>query len=195
MNVLWGIDYGKKRSGNTVICERQEKEVHFFQAEKNKDADQFILSMIREAPPDRIFIDAPLSLPGAFYDETRYNDFFFRQCDQQIGGMSPMFLGGLTARAIRLKSIVSRMNIPMMEAYPGGLSRHLKLKDYGYRRGKEKIGDCADIILESAQLELDKSLILSWHHIDALLALVTAIRHEQGLSFTYGNKDEGLVYI
>jgi len=195
MNVLWGIDYGKKHSGNTVICERRGKEVRFFQAEKNKDADRFILDRLRGSPPLRIFIDAPLSLPGAFCDESRYDDFFFRQCDQQIRGMSPMFLGGLTARAIRLKSIVSGMDIPMMEAYPGGLSRQLKLKDYGYRRGKEKLGECADIILESAQLDVDTNLILSWHHIDALLALVTAIRHEQGLSYTYGNPDEGLVYI
>lgn len=195
MNVLWGIDYGKKRSGNTVICERRGKEVRFFQAEKNKDADRFILDRIQESPPDRIFMDAPLSLPGAFYDESRYDNFFFRQCDQQIGGMSPMFLGGLTARAIRLKSIVSGMDIPMMEAYPGGLARQLKLKDYGYRRGKEKLGECAGIIMESAQLDVDTNLILSWHHIDALLALVTAIRHEQGLSYTYGNPDEGLVYI
>jgi len=195
MSVLWGVDYGKKLTGNTVICERREKEISFFKAEKNKDADRFIINRIGESSPDRIFIDAPLSLPGAYYDEKRYDDFFFRQCDQQIRGMSPMFLGGLTARAIRLKSIVSAMNIPLMEAYPGGLSRQLKLKDYGYRRGKEKLEACAAIIMESAQLELDNRQIHSWHHIDALLALVTAIRHEQGLSYTFGDPDEGLVYI
>ena len=49
--------------------------------------------------------------------------------------------------------------------------------------------------MESAQLEVDKTRILSWHHLDALLALVTAIRHEQGLSFTYGDPEEGLVNI
>jgi len=192
---LWGIDYGKKLSGNTVICQRKGQSVRFFRAGKNKDADKFILERIRESSPHRIFIDAPLSLPGAFYDEKRYDDFFFRRCDQQIGAMSPMFLGGLTARAIRLKSIVSGMRIDLMETYPKGLARQLKLKNSGYRKGKENLVACAEGIMESTKLDLDTAHILSWHHIDALLALITAIRHEQGLSFTYGNPDEGLVYI
>jgi predicted nuclease with RNAse H fold len=195
MAVLWGIDYGKKLSGNTVICEKRDHSVQFFRALRDRDADRFILELAGQNPPKHIFIDAPLTLPGAYYDNNRYGSFFFRQCDQELSAMSPMFLGALTARAIRLKSLLSKMNLHMKEAYPKALARHLKLPQHGYRRGRENIGVCADVIMESSKLMVAKADLLTWHHVDALLALVTAVRYEQKLSYTFGDPDEGLVYL
>ena len=195
MSLLWGIDFGKKFSGNTVICYRSGSRVGFYQAEKNRDADRFILEKIKSQQPDYIFIDAPLSLPGAFHDPASYNDYFFRRCDQQLGAMSPMFLGGMTARAIRLKNEITAWGIEFRETYPKALALQLKLKDCGYRRGKENIGLCCDRIMESSNLVFDKKPIVSWHHLDALLAMISAIRYEQKLSLTFGDKSEGTIHI
>jgi len=195
MATLWGIDYGKKLSGNTVICIKSGSRVEFFQAEKNRDADRFILEQVPRHLPKRIFIDAPLTLPGAYYDPQNYNDYFFRLCDQQLGAMSPMFLGGLTARAIRMKDLLADMDIALMETYPKALAGQLRLKQMGYRRGKENLEQCSASIMETSNLSFEKASVQSWHHLDALLALVSAIRHEQKLSYTYGHPEEGQIYI
>jgi len=195
MAPLWGIDYGKKRSGNTVICVKKGSTIEFLKAEKDRDADRFILEQADRHSPKRIFIDAPLTLPGAYYNQQVYNDFFFRQCDQQLGAMSPMFLGGLTARAIRLKNILTSMNIELIETYPKALAGQLRLKQCGYRRGKENMKRCCENIMESSNLSFDPSLVISWHHCDALLALVSALRYEQELAYTFGDAQEGQIYI
>ncbi|MBS3806633.1 MAG: hypothetical protein KGY60_03950 [Bacteroidales bacterium] len=195
MATLWGIDYGKKLSGNTVICIKKGSGIEFLKAEKDQDADRFILEQIEHHTPRRIFIDAPLTLPGAYYDNQAYDDFFFRQCDQQLGAMSPMFLGGLTARAIRLKNLLSAMNIELRETYPKALASQLRLKKCGYRRGKENLDHCCERIMESSDLYFDKTSVISWHHLDALLALISAFRHEQKLSYTFGDPGEGQIHI
>ena len=195
METLWGIDYGKKLSGNTVICERDNRKIHFYQAENNRDADQFILDHIQKHPPRLIFIDAPLTLPGAYHHPERYDNYFFRRCDLELGAMSPMFLGGLTARAIRLKSLAEKEGIGMKETYPKALARKMGLQEHGYRRGKENMEACIALIEESAALKVNKADIRSWHHFDALLALVSGIRYEQRLGYSFGDTKEGLIYI
>lgn len=195
MATLWGIDFGKKLSGNTVICIRKGSDLKFLKAEKNQDADRFILEQIYHHTPGRIFIDAPLSLPGAYFDNQAYDNYFFRQCDQQLGAMSPMFLGGLTARAIRLKNMLLSMDIDLKETYPKALATQLRLKQCGYRKGKENLERCCETIMESSNLHFDVSSVVSWHHLDALLALVSAVRHEQKLSYTFGDPREGQIHI
>jgi len=100
---LWGVDYGKKLSGNTVVCKKQAMSVRFFQAEKRQDADAFLLDLMWQESPEQIFIDAPLSLPGVYCDGKNYDNYFFRRCDQQLGAMSPMFLGGVNCAGHELK--------------------------------------------------------------------------------------------
>ena len=192
--LIWGIDYGKKLSGNTVICEKRHEQLAFFKAPKNKDADLFILQTIEDRKPGLIFIDAPLSLPGVYADKKNYDNYFYRMCDKQLGAMSPMFLGGLTARAIRLKNTIEKMGIEIKETYPKTLAKQFKLKKCGYRLGKENIEKCADILDKTSLIEVDKKQMLSWHHFDALLALLSAVRYYRGLHYTYGSKEEGLIY-
>ena len=61
---LFGIDYGSKLAGTTVIGLLENQIVQLFASQKKKDADQFILQQIKERQPNTIFIDAPLSLPN-----------------------------------------------------------------------------------------------------------------------------------
>jgi len=191
---IWGIDYGKKFSGNTVICEKQREQLQYFKATKKQDADQFILRSIEERKPGLIFIDAPLSLPGVYGDNKNYDDYFYRMCDKQLGAMSPMFLGGLTARAIRLKNIIEEIGVEIKETYPKILAKQFNLKTCGYRLDKQNIEKCSELLDRTSLIEIDKKQILSWHHFDALLALLSAVRYYRGLHYTYGSKDEGLIY-
>ena len=191
--VIWGIDFGKKLSGNTVICERSAEELVFLKVDKNKKTDEFIVRNIELRKPSLIFIDAPLSLPGV-YQGKPYKDYFYRTCLQQLIAMSPMFLGGLTARAIQLKDAIEEMGIDIKETYPKALARQLHLEEKGYRLGKENLEACTQIISETSLIEIDKKQILSWHHFDALLALISAIRYNRGLHYSFGDKEEGLIY-
>ena len=191
---IWGIDYGKKLSGNTVICEKKDDYLKYFKAAKNQDADQFILDLMNQHSPVLIFIDAPLSLPGVYHDKTAYDNYFYRFCDRQLGAMSPMFLGGLTARAIRLKDQIEQAGIEIKETYPKTIAKQFKLKDLGYRQNKTNIEMCTEQINQTSLLDIDKKQILSWHHFDALLALLSAIRYKLDLHFTHGHKEEGLIY-
>ena len=192
--LIWGIDYGKKLSGNTVICEKRGEQLVYFKAPKNQDADQFILQTIEDRKPRLIFIDAPLSLPGVYANKKNYDNYFYRMCDKQLGAMSPMFLGGLTARAVRLKNTIEEMGVEIKETYPKTLARQFSLKECGYKLGKENIEKCSELLDQTSLIEIDKKQILSWHHFDALLALLSAVRYFLGLHYTYGSKEEGLIY-
>ncbi len=191
---IWGIDFGKKFSGNTIICEKYEDQLEFIRAGKNQNADEFILQTINKRNPRLIFIDAPLSLPGVYRDNSTYNDFFYRLSDRQLGAMSPMFLGGVAARAIRLKYYIEQKGTEIKETYPKTLAKQFKLKECGYRLDKKNIERCSEILDQTSLIEIDKKQIITWHHFDALLALLSAVRYNLGLHFTYGDKEEGLIY-
>ena len=191
---IWGIDFGKKFSGNTIICEKNKDQLEFIRAGKNQDADKFILQTIEDRNPNLIFIDAPLSLPGVYHDNNIYDDYFYRLCDRQLGAMSPMFLGGLSARAIRLKHNIELKGIEVKETYPKTLAKQFKLKEYGYRLHKRNIEQCSEILDQTSLIEIDKKQIITWHHFDSLLALLSAVRYNLGLHFTHGDKEEGLIY-
>jgi predicted nuclease with RNAse H fold len=195
MEIIWGIDFGKKLSGNTVICEKRGNWLSFYRAIKNEDADQFILQLWEANNPHIVFIDAPLSLPGAYYDSESFDNYFYRTCDMQLQAMSPMFLGGFTARAIKLKDHLISQGVDVRETYPKALAKQLKLNERGYRSGREYINACLERLRETSTIQIDEKEILSWHHFDALLALLAAVRYKNRLHLTYGNDQEGLIYI
>ena len=103
--MIWaGIDYGSKLAGTTCIAWMKEGQLKIIQSAKNQDADEWIITQLDNESIDQIFMDAPLSLPPAFHDPLS-DEFFYRAADRELKAMSPMFLGGLTARAMRLKKI------------------------------------------------------------------------------------------
>jgi len=57
-----GIDYGSKLAGTTAICVKIEGHLDLFQSGKKQDADLFISKIIHQYQPEKVFIDAPLSL-------------------------------------------------------------------------------------------------------------------------------------
>ncbi len=196
MKTFAGIDYGSKLSGNTVIAIFQEDEsIHFETAEKKKDADAFILQVISKYKIEQVFLDAPLSLPGKYLSMPGYEDYFYRTADKELKAMSPMFLGGLTARAMRLKEQLLKLNAATYEVYPGGFVRKFSLGTGIYKKLVPDIPAFLKQLDFIYPMKYNKSDIKTWHHVDALIALISGYRFFQGFHEIHGNINEGVVII
>ncbi len=183
-----GIDFGAKKAGTTVICALQESSWFIRQSSSGIDADTFLEKEIVRLNPDYIFIDAPLSLPRVYSQEFMdpEADFHYRECDRLAGAMSPLFLGGLTARAIRLRSIWESSGIHVLETYPKLMAAELKAVTY-----KKDL----DLFRKTLNQFLDKALpgLQSWHQADACLAWLSGFRYLEGNALVIGDKKEGQI--
>ena len=99
---IFGVDYGSKMAGTTVVAVARERQIDLLQSGRKQDADAWLLETAVAQQPDHIFLDAPLSLPGVYRHLPGRSDYFYREADRELQAMSPMFLGGLTARAMQL---------------------------------------------------------------------------------------------
>jgi len=188
-----GIDYGSKLAGTTVVARAENGKVHFAQSMKNKDADQFILDQLHSVEPLAIFLDAPLSLPAAYFG--RGEDYFYRSADRALKAMSPMFLGGLTARAMRLKQKLIKCGHQVLEVYPGGLARQIGLPKDQYKKQKVHLPAVLNLLTTQIPIKFVKSDLITWHHVDALLACWTGLRYFLGEAESFGNEEEGEIWI
>lgn len=194
---LFGIDYGSKLTGNTVIAIFSDMEVLFLDVDKGVDADNFILNAAKHFKPSKIFMDAPLSLPGVYRHIADCDNYHFRKADMELNAMSPMFLGGLAARAMELKDELEDLEIEVFETYPRILANRLNLKVKGYKGSLLGLKDCRAEVGNrfSGKIQIDLSDIQTWHHLDALLCLMSALNHLQGEGEVYGLQEEGQIYI
>lgn len=191
---LVGIDYGSNLAGTTVVAVWREAEgLQLFQSEKKRPADAFLLDLLPKLDAKQVFLDAPLSLPHVYRrPETADPDFFFRRCDRELKCMSPLFLGGLTARAMKL-----RHNLPaieFVETYPAFHARRLALNDLAYKKETSAI----PAVLDRLQLHFPFALpeaVSDWHQVDALLALLSAVRAARGKAKHFGAADEGVIVV
>ena len=69
-----GVDYGSKLAGTTVAVFVQNGQFNIIQSLKKKNADMMLSGLLEEYAPQDLFIDAPLSLPGALVG--RGEDYF-----------------------------------------------------------------------------------------------------------------------
>lgn len=188
-----GIDYGAKLAGTTAICFEKNGWLHLRQSEKKKDADKFVQHTIEELQPTAVFIDAPLSLPAAYFGKG--DNYFYRECDKRLGGMSPMFLGGLTARAIKLTKSFEQTELPFYETYPAQIVKHFLLdKTEGYKKQKAFLVTFCDV-LEKVCSHKFAVAPSNWHQVDSALAWWAGHRFEKGEVKVYGEEQEGLIYI
>lgn len=192
-----GVDYGSKDSGNTVICYKHGEDMGFKETAKNSDPDPVIIGEAEKMKAEYIFLDAPLSLPKVYYDKSdKERDYFYRKCDRDLGAMSPMFIGGLTARAIRLRQQLEEKGFIVKEVYPSALAELLDLYHHGYQEKTINILRCMDVIASQFHLyNLREEEMPTWHHFDALLALISGGRYLQGVAEGYGNSGEGMIYV
>jgi len=194
--MIAGIDFGSKKAGTTAICIGDEEGTIFeiSQSEKAKDADRFLEEYLKKHDLSSVFIDAPLSLPGVYVNMKGFNDYFYRKCDREIGAMSPMFLGGLTARAIKLKDEWIKRDVQVIEVWPTKLAEISGIEKQTYKKGMDELQNGMDILLENYSINSDQEPG-SWHQFDALLAYVSGLRYLNNNSMKYGDLNEGLIYV
>lgn len=190
--MIVGIDYGSKMAGTTVIAFVQDGRIELITSKKNQDADQMILDFVAEYNPELIGLDAPLSLPGVYTDLEGCSDFFYRASDREVSAMSPMFLGGLTARAMKLKSLL-KDKTQLIEVYPAMAAKTLNLAEFKY---KKKDAEYTKMyrkldgwLSQNHRLELESS-----HQFDALLALYISKRFDSDVASFAGKEEEGFIY-
>ncbi len=195
--VVFGIDYGSKLSGNTVLCIFDHARIHFMSVDKGVDADAFLYKAAEHFKPERLAIDAPLSLPGVYFGLEGCSNYHFREADLELNAMSPMFLGGLTARAMQLSERFRALGIDVFETYPRALSRQFELAEIGYQASKLGLSACKLKIraLLNPAISIDLSEIVDWHHFDALLALMSCLNCVAGTQKVYGRPDEGQIFV
>ncbi len=195
--VVFGVNLGSRLSGNTVICIFNFGKIHFMQVDKDVDADAFILKAVQHFKPEHVFIDAPLSLPGKYRSLEKCDNFHFRKADLELKTMSPMFLGGLTARAMELKESIEALTIPVFETCPRKMASFMGLEAMGYKTGKLALSHCRSALKSkmNPSILLDCSEISTWHHLDALLATMSALNLVSGQEKVFGDKTEGCIYV
>jgi uncharacterized protein len=192
--VIAGVDYGAKLSGNTAVAVLKKGKVELFKTKVKENADDFIVEVLSKHQVKMIFIDAPLSLPRSYQGikEETEPEFFYRQCDKETGAMSPLFLGGLTARAIALKYCLNRKEIEVYETYPSYLCRLLNIDRVKTADGVFEMFHRIKNELNGLFGNIEPQTI---HEIDALLALYSAIRFCQQQHVVLGDASEGEILV
>ncbi|MCB0644589.1 MAG: DUF429 domain-containing protein, partial [Phaeodactylibacter sp.] len=163
-----GIDYGSKRAGTTALALLDTgASLQLFQSGKGEDADAFLLKHLRQRQPTKVFMDAPLSLPGVYrYESDAYSDYFYRAADRELQAMSPMFLGGLTARAMQLQQQLSAEKITVYETYPARLAQVLELPKEQYKKKQQPPAALVPLLSAHCPLIPPTLALENWHQFD-----------------------------
>jgi len=194
---ICGVDYGSKTAGTTGLAYADfiSGTIYLKKSPKNFDADKWIFDQLVTYRINHVFVDAPLSLPIVYKSNSQSKDFFYRSCDRELHAMSPMFLGGLTARAMQLKANLSDKGIRVTEVYPKACVQLFPALAAIY---KNDLDACFDFILTTAQLkdfDLQMETAPDWHMFDSMMCLISGIRFINSEHDVYGNEKEGLIIV
>jgi predicted nuclease with RNAse H fold len=201
MNMIIGIDYGSKLAGTTVICYgNSNKTPQLFYCNKNEDADEFIHAFVRNYQTTQIGIDAPLSLPLVYANQfsdsgIQGSDYFYRQCDKQLGAMSPMFLGGLTARAMQLKHKLAAQVDSVFEVYPAAWVKQYNLNQHYNKKNTADISPFLNQVKQLLHNFPQPKNFNSWHAVDAWICWSIACKKAKNEHTEIGNPLEGIIVI
>lgn len=182
------IDFGAKTAGTTAIAWLENGQLNLAQSAKKQDADRWLRQQIEQLQPKALYIDAPLSLPLAYQQATDHPDFHYRACDRAVGAMSPLFLGGLTARAMQL---VHEVGLPAFEIYPK-LAGHTIAKNLYHKKNGDTLADFTEVL--HTHLPYPAPQPDNWHQADALLAWFIGWKHQQGKAACVGAEAEGVIW-
>lgn len=187
-----GVDFGAKMSGKTVVSFVDNNQLYIECVGNKVDADRWLTEIIAKLKPEKVYIDAPLSLPAAYYGKD--GSFHFREADKQLEAMSPMFLGGLTARAMQLKKYFSQKGIMFFEVYPAAYVRNNAFIQAHYHK-KEKIisKELLSIIQRLIKYPI-MDLPKDYHMIDSLFAWIIGQNHIDGIAAQAGTIEEGFIF-
>jgi predicted nuclease with RNAse H fold len=187
-----GIDYGAKLAGTTAIAYIEKGRIVWQQSKIKQDADAFIREFVKEKQIKLIGLDAPLSLPKIYKNHEKGEDYFYREADKLLGAMSPMFLGGLTARAMQLCAYLEQTQT--IEVYPAALAKKWYLEQYHYKKALSLMYQASKAIEEQITLKIAQKPD-NWHQFDAILALASALRYDNQTAECFGDEQEGVIWV
>ena len=191
-----GIDYGAKLAGTTAVAYCDNGTMTLHQSAKKQNADHFITRLIDQIQPHYVFIDAPLSLPIVYQIQAAGSDYFYRQCDRELKAMSPMFLGGLTARAMQLKAqMEATYSLKFIEVYPAQLVKKRVYNSPDYKQKGAALNRFLEHLKSKFPVSEWQKNPANWHQLDALLAWWSGYRFLQSEAEIAGNKQEGVIII
>lgn len=185
LKAIFGIDYGGRTAGTTAVAALSQKRITLASCPKGEDADTWIEKHILTLQPSIIAIDAPLSLPSGILGLG--GDFHMRLADSLCGAMSPMFLGGLTARAMALHANWKN-NCTWIETYPSWIA---KVRACCLRTDHHPLMDWLQLFWPNVELPSP----VDQHQLDALLALSAAEQFHRKTSLHFGDPREGVIVI
>jgi uncharacterized protein len=156
-------------------------------------SDAEILDAVRRAAPVLVAIDAPLNLPPGRTSIHERNDSHYRVCDLELRRRHipffPITLGpmrSLTERGIRLRQKIEKLNIRVIEMYPGGAQDvwgipRARRDRAGLKRGLRRLG------LKGLRNDA------SDHELDAATGALVGRDFLAGRAEVYGNFEEGAI--
>jgi len=184
-----GIDFGAKGKNTTALSYSVNTRLVTELSPMKEDTDAWIFDRVKSLGFDQLFIDAPLSLPRIYIDpKDTKSTFQLRSCDQELGAMSPMFLGGLTARAMALQSACRSHGIDCFETYP----KALLIKRF---QTKERSSDVVSHIARKTKVKIDLATLSNPHIYDSLLAWYAGWIYTYDNPLVIGRKKEGRIYL
>ncbi len=196
MPTTFAIDYGSKLAGTTVVVQGDPTAagpLALTASAKKQDADAMIGDLLAGHDAARVFLDAPLSLPGVYRQLSGFDDYHLRHGDRELAAMSPMFLGGLTARAMRLAA--ANPHCTWHETYPAAQAKRLGLPKDQYKKNADALPTLTALLAKFIASPFDPAAVTTWHHFDALLAWLAAERHARREAVHYGDADEGFIVV
>ncbi len=156
-------------------------------------SDDEILSIIKKEKPDLVAIDAPLTLPPRRKSIDERTGSHYRSCDEELRRRKipffPITLGpmrGLTKRGIKLREMLEKEGLRVVEIYPGGAQDIWKIPRVkhslsGLREGLRKLG-ISGLKKES-----------SGHELDAATGALVGLFFLQGKAEVYGDFKSGAI--
>lgn len=191
-----GVDFGAKLAGTTAAAMVVGGQLQVWQCIKGQDADSWLLDLVQQQQAKVTYIDAPLTLPSIYgqADHTASSDFFYRQADRELQAMSPMFIGGLTARAMKLRAQLAAVGVAVLETYPSALVRLLLPQLQGYKKDPASLPVYSEDLQGLLPYQLQEQP-QNWQQFDAVLAWLSGYRHGLGQSVLYGDAREGRIIL
>jgi predicted nuclease with RNAse H fold len=119
----------------------------------------------------------------------------YRQADRVIKAMSPMFLGGLTARAMQLKSKWLLSGVAFTEVYPGGWVRQHEFASHIYLKRNTGLTEDFIQLLKKEYSEYQFPAAENWHQVDSMICWLIGLKYLQGKATAVGDPDEGQIWI
>jgi len=185
------IDYGAVLAGTTAASFCVQGILQTIQTSKGENADIWLQDFVIKGSFSKVYIDAPLSLPGAYVGKGV--DFHYREADRTLRAMSPMFLGGLTARAMKLASYLKKYNISCHEVYPAAFVKdnpeiHLLYN----KKDRSSVPKTVDMLMKLLPVKLNSSPD-NYHQLDSIICWYIGYRHLSGIANVCGDSKEGVI--